>query len=161
MTGSRGEAMKTTPKESAVTSMRSVKGVGMARKVTSEHFPEEWQAALDTLTGSSSSFRLGIRAARYIENIRLRTGVAPTFAELFTYLWPEHGGVPGPVPNGLTAAQRGKVRAGFRAAVSSRLTWLGWLCATAKPRSLRPGPRFHTPSSKPTMPPNRGNSSPE
>lgn len=92
--GSRGEAMKTTSKESVVTSMRSVKGVGMARKVTSAHFPEEWQAALDTLTGSSSSFRLGIRAARYIEKIRLRTGAGPTFAELFTYLWPEHGGVP-------------------------------------------------------------------
>jgi hypothetical protein len=117
----------------------------MARKVTSALFPEEWQAVLDKLTGSSSSFRLGIRAARYTEKIRLRTGAGPTFAELFTYLWPEHGGVPSPFPDGLPSTQLGEIHEQFRHRVFTYLARSGWLRSTAKTRSLRPGPRYHVP----------------
>lgn len=78
----------------------------MVRKIASESFPDDWQAVIDVLTRGNSSLRLGIRAARYIEKIRLRTGDGPAFAELFNYLWPLHGGVPSPLPEGLTGSQR-------------------------------------------------------
>ena len=108
-------------------------------------FPREWQTVLDELTQSSWSSQLGLRAARYTARIRLRTGDGPTFAELFNYLWPLHGGVPSPLPEELTGSQRREVREKFRSGVSAHLARSGWIHATAKTRSLRPGPRYRVP----------------
>ena len=101
--------------------------------------PEEWQAVINQLTASW----LGLRAARYIAEIRFRTGSGPTYSELFKYLWPEHGGVPSPVPDELTSKQQREVRELFRKRVSSHLARSGWIHATLETRSLKPGRRYH------------------
>jgi hypothetical protein len=131
----------------------------MVREATSKSFPNDWQEVIDTLTGNTSSFRIGIRAARFTEKIRLRTGDGPTFAELFSHLWPEHGSLPSPFPDGLTCGQRGEIREQFRSEVSALLSRSGWIRATAKTRSLRPGPRYRVPAVRAKAVPEHGSTS--
>ncbi|MBT2495832.1 hypothetical protein J7E45_09445 [Microbacterium sp. ISL-59] len=76
--------------------------------------PAEWVFMFEDFTGDDTAEQWALAAAIFIAQTRRRTAAGPTFAELFTHLLPDTGGLPGPLPRNLDFVQRRRAVAGFR-----------------------------------------------
>lgn len=76
--------------------------------------PAEWVYVFEDFTSDDTAEQWALAAAIFVAQIRRRTAAGPTYAELFTYLLPDSGGLPGPLPRGLEFIERRRVIAGFR-----------------------------------------------
>lgn len=76
--------------------------------------PAEWVYMFEDFTEEVGAEQWALAAAIFITQTRRRTSVGPTFAELFTYLLPDTGGLPGAFPHSLDFAERRRAVAGFR-----------------------------------------------
>lgn len=80
--------------------------------------PAEWAYMFETFTGDDSGEEWALAAAVFIAQTRRRTGLGPTFAELFAHLMPEGNGLPSPFPHELEFVERRRAVAGFRGHVT-------------------------------------------
>ncbi len=77
--------------------------------------PAEWAYVFEELTGEDTADEWALAAAVCIAQTRRRTGAGPTFSELFAFLLPDSGGLPGPFPDNLQPDERRLAISGFRA----------------------------------------------
>ena len=105
--------------------------------------PAEWAYVFEDFTGDDSADEWAIAAAVFIAQTRRRTGVGPTFFELFSFLLPDTGGMPGPFPDALGPDERRRAISGFRGHVT--IEWRRRAMISfdkGVPRSLRVGREF-------------------
>ena len=76
--------------------------------------PPEWMYVFDEFTGEDTAEQWALAAAIFIAQTRRRTGVGPTFAELFHHLLPDTDGLPSPLPKSLDFFDRRRAASGFR-----------------------------------------------
>ena len=77
-----------------------------------------WTYMFECFTGEDTAEEWALAAAIFIAQTRRRSGLGPTFAELFTHLLPESNGLPAPFPAGLEFMERRRAVAGFRGHVA-------------------------------------------
>lgn len=80
--------------------------------------PAEWAYMFESFTGDDTGDEWALAAAIFIAQMRRRTGLGPTFAELFTHLLPEGNGLPSPFPQELEFSERRRAVADFRGHVT-------------------------------------------
>ena len=105
--------------------------------------PTPWVDVFIAFTGEDSADEWGLAAAIFIAQTRRRTGMGPTFSEMFFELLPDTGGVPSSLPSDLDYQVRRKLIGDFRihsATQWRRLGWISWQQGVE--RSLRVGPVF-------------------
>lgn len=76
--------------------------------------PAEWVFVFEEFTGDDTAEQWALAAAIFVAQTRRRTAVGPTYAELFTHLLPDTGGLPGSLPRSLDFVERRRAVAGFR-----------------------------------------------
>lgn len=76
--------------------------------------PSTWAYVFEEFTGEDSAEHWALAAAIFIAQTRRRSGVGPTFSELFVHLLPDTDGLPGPFPGDLDFLARRRVIASFR-----------------------------------------------
>jgi len=104
--------------------------------------PTEWVYMFEEFTGDDTAEEWALAAAIFIAQTRRRTGLGPTFAELFTHLLPDTGGLPGPFPE-LEFMERRRAVTGFRGHAAIEWRRRGMISFDrAVMRSLRVGRAF-------------------
>jgi hypothetical protein len=104
--------------------------------------PAEWVYMFEELTGDDTAEEWALAAAIFIAQTRRRSGLGPTFAELFTHLLPDTGGLPGTFPE-LEFMERRRAVAGFRGHAAIEWRRRGMVSFDrAVVRSLRVGRAF-------------------
>lgn len=76
--------------------------------------PAAWTYMFEEFTGNDTADEWAMAAAIFIAQTRRRASLGPTFAELFTHLFPDTAGLPAPVPVGLESVERHHAISGFR-----------------------------------------------
>lgn len=105
--------------------------------------PAEWAYVFEDFTGDDSADEWAMAAAVFIAQTRRRTGVGPTFFELFSFLLPDTGGMPGPFPEALGPDERRRAISGFRGHVTIEWRRRGMISFDrGVKRSLRVGREF-------------------
>lgn len=104
--------------------------------------PTEWVYMFEEFTRDDAAEQWALAAAIFVAQTRRRTGLGPTFAELFTHLLPDTGGPPGPFPD-LQFMERRRAVAGFRGHAAIEWRRRGMISFDkAVMRSLRVGRAF-------------------
>ncbi|PVE96903.1 hypothetical protein DC434_05775 [Microbacterium sp. TPD7012] len=104
--------------------------------------PTEWVYMFEEFTGDDTAEQWALAAAIFVAQTRRRTGLGPTFAELFTHLLPDTGGLPGPFPE-LEFMERRRAITGFRGHAAIEWRRRGMISFDkAVMRSLRVGRAF-------------------
>ena len=104
--------------------------------------PAEWMYTFEEFTSDDTAEEWALAAAIFVAQTRRRTGLGPTFAELFTHLLPDTGGLPGPFPE-LEFAERRRAVNGFRGHAAIEWRRRGMISFDkAVMRSLRVGRAF-------------------
>lgn len=80
--------------------------------------PPEWVYMFEAFTGDDTGDEWALAAAVFIAQTRRRSGVGPTFAELFAHLMPENHGLPALFPREMEFIERRRAVAGFRGHVT-------------------------------------------
>lgn len=80
--------------------------------------PAEWAYMFEAFTSDDAGDEWALAAAVFIAQSRRRTGLGPTFAELFAHLMPEGNGLPSPFPRELEFVERRRAVTGFRGHVT-------------------------------------------
>ena len=80
--------------------------------------PAEWAYMFESFTGDDTGDEWALAAAIFIAQTRRRTGLGPTFAELFTHLMPDSHGLPAPFPRDIEFIERRRAVAAFRGHVT-------------------------------------------
>lgn len=80
--------------------------------------PAEWTYMFESLTGDDTGDEWALAAAIFIAQTRRRTGIGPTFAELFTHLIPDSNGLPAAFPREMEFMERRRAVAAFRGHVT-------------------------------------------
>ena len=80
--------------------------------------PAEWAYMFESFTGDDTGDEWALAAAIFIAQTRRRTGLGPTFAELFTHLMPDSHGLPAPFPRDIEFIERRRTVAAFRGHVT-------------------------------------------
>ena len=83
--------------------------------------PAAWAYTFEELTGEDTADHWALAAAIFVAQTRRRTTHGPTFSELFAYLLPESGGLPGAFPQELDYFARCRAIHGFRG--SAAIEW--------------------------------------
>lgn len=80
--------------------------------------PAEWAYMFESFTGDDTGDEWALAAAIFVAQTRRRTGLDPTFAELFTHLLPDRRGLPAAFPRELAFVERRRAVAAFRGHVT-------------------------------------------
>ena len=105
--------------------------------------PAEWTYMFEAFTGDESAEEWALGAAIYVAQVRRRTGAGPTFLELFSFLLPDTGGLPGSFPIDLEPDERRIALSGFRGHVMIAWRRHGMISFDRSvTRSLRVGREF-------------------
>ena len=104
--------------------------------------PAEWVYMFEEFTGDDTAEQWALAAAIFVAQTRRRTGLGPTFAELFAHLLPDTGGLPGPFPE-MEFVERRRAVTGFRGHAAIEWRRRGMISFDkAVMRSLRVGRAF-------------------
>lgn len=76
--------------------------------------PAAWAYTFEEFTGDDTAEDWALAAAIFVAQTRRRTTHGPTFSELFAYLLPESGGLPGAFPQDLDYFARCRAIHSFR-----------------------------------------------
>ena len=80
--------------------------------------PAQWAYMFEIFTGDDTGDEWALAAAIFIAQTRRRTGLGPTFAELFTHLMPDARGLPAPFPREMEFIERRRAVTAFRGHVT-------------------------------------------
>ncbi|MDQ4215058.1 hypothetical protein [Microbacterium capsulatum] len=105
--------------------------------------PTPWVDVFASFTGTDTADEWGLAAAIFIAQTRRRTGMGPTFSEMFLELLPDTDGIPSSIVDEFDYRERRQLIGDFRihAAIEwRRRGWISW--ERGVERSLRVGKVF-------------------